>query len=425
MLLPFVLSLCGGIVSQGETHLVDYTYDQYVLNFSRNYDISRKSVFEANLKAIRTHNANPLKLWFMSINEFADLTAEEFAESHLGAFPSNTESGWQHVFSAQQVDLPDSMDWRDQPGVITDIKNQGSHCGSCWAVTVAESLESHYAIATGEAAPVLSAQQVTSCTPNPHHCGGTGGCDGNTQTNGFNYTATVGLTDEFTYPYIGTTSSCNATEIKPCVKNDGYVHLKRNDYTSLITALATIGPMSITLAAKGIQHYGGGIIDTCDCDVNHAVQLVGYGADGSLDYWLVRNSWGPFWGEQGYFKLQRFGAGKEPSCIDSKPQDGVACEGDTTPKTYYGLCGMLSDSSYPTALRKLADCAPAPSPAPRICDFTDCTDCSPWCVKYGPSHAQGSSCKPHPSKGEKSTDYPHCKCWNGAACHGHNASIQV
>merc|ERR1712217_929618 len=86
------------------------------------------------------------------------------------------------------------------------VKKQGA-CGSCWAFSATETLESHYAISTGEAAPVLSPQQIVSCAPNPDHCGGTGGCAGSTQPLAFNYTETAGLTTEANYPYQGTTGT--------------------------------------------------------------------------------------------------------------------------------------------------------------------------------------------------------------------------
>merc|ERR1712147_229566 len=107
------------------------------------------------------------------------------------------------------------------------------------------------------------------------------------------------------------------------------------------------------------QFYGGGVLSNCnDYVMDHAVQLVGYGTDSGKDYWLVRNSWGN-WGESGYIRMQRYGEGKEPCGTDSRPQDGDACDGDTSPRTYCGECGILSSSSYPTGFTSVK---PAPSP---------------------------------------------------------------
>jgi len=258
-------------------------------------------------------------------------------------------------FSATSTEgLPDSVDWRTKSGVVTPVKDQGG-CGSCWAFSTVETLESHLAIATGSPAPKLSAQQIVSCAPNPDQCGGTGGCQGSIQTLGFNYTSTAGITTEADYPYSGRTGTCQQSKIKAVAKNDGFIKLKVNDYASLASAVATKGPVAISLAAGsfGWQLYGGGILTSCDCDMDHAVQLVGYGTDSGKGYWLVRNSWGGGWGESGYIRIQRFGEGKEPTCTDKTPGDGEACKGDTKPRTYGGLCGIMGSSSYPTGMKKV------------------------------------------------------------------------
>merc|ERR1712196_566666 len=133
----------------------------------------------------------------------------------------------------------------------------------------------------------------------------------------------------------------------PVVSNKGFVALKQNDYNALMTAGAA-GPTAISVAAGGLgwQFYSGGVFTGglfgCGFAVDHAVQLVGYGVDDSVMYWLVRNSWGSGWGEAGYIRMKRFGEGEEP-CGDSEGQH------------YCGLCGILSDSSYPTGVGKPAE----------------------------------------------------------------------
>merc|ERR1712187_835811 len=230
--------------------------------------------------------------------------------------------------------------------------NQGA-CGGCWAFSAAETLESHLAIATGKPAPTLSTQQLISCTPNPKHCGGTGGCDGATQPLAFNYTESAGITTAEAYPFEGGTGTCEPSKIKPVAKVAGFALLPQNNYTALMNAVATKGPIAISVAAGGLgwQLYGGGIMKSGPFnkgfDIDHAVQLVGYGEENGIMYWIVRNSWGR-WGESGYIRIQRFGEGKEPCGMDNKPQEGMACKGDDAPVEYCGLCGILAQSSYPT-----------------------------------------------------------------------------
>jgi cathepsin L len=250
--------------------------------------------------------------------------------------------------------VADRLDWREKDGIVTPVKDQGG-CGSCWAFSATETFESHLAIATGTKAPQLSPQQIVSCAPNPKHCGGTGGCQGSTQPLAFQYTEGAGLTTEANYRYAGRTGTCQTSKIKPVAFNGGLTQLQVNNYTQLMQAVQ-IGPIAISLDAGGFltnQAYGGGVV-TCgnDWDMDHAVQLVGYGTDGGKDYWLVRNSWGSGWGESGYIRLERFGEGKEPCGMDKTPQDGDACQGDTKARKYCGSCGILSASSYPTGMRK-------------------------------------------------------------------------
>lgn len=348
----------------GERDWSKYTYEQYAIDFnkvdSNGISNERKSIFNFNLRLILEHNAKEEKTWHAGPNEFTDWTNQEFRAFRTGSRPDlrAIRLGVEHV--APNGPLPDSMDWRTKSTpsggqVVTPVKNQGG-CGSCWAFSATETLESHYSIATGEAAPVLSPQQIVSCSPNPDHCGGTGGCSGSTQPLAFNYTETAGITTETNYPYRGSTGTCQTAKIKPVAQNTGYVQLPTNNYTDLITAVATKGPIAISVAAGGIgwQLYFGGIMSgSNNFDMDHAVQLVGYGTENGKDYWLVRNSWGG-WGEKGYIRLQRFGEGKEPCGTDKTPQDGDACAGDTKPRTYCGECGILSSSSYPTGVKKAA-----------------------------------------------------------------------
>lgn len=350
-----------------------YTYSQYTKDFqSKGFSATfnsnaREEVFNQNLKLINTHNSNAEKTWFATVNQFTDLTNEEYRQVIKGSRPDHGLFGGpaqMHVNTGKAV--ADSKDWRDA-GVVTPAKDQGG-CGSCWAFSAAETFESHLAIATSESVQDLSAQQIVSCAPNPNKCGGSGGCDGSTQPLAFDYTKTAGLSTTASYRYAGSTGTCDQSKIAPVgFNNGGHAVLPLNNYTALLDAAANVGPVAISIAAGGstFQFYGGGVMKNCnDFVMDHAVQLVGYGTDGSDDYWLVRNSWGGSWGESGYIRMKRYGEGKEPCGVDSKPQDGDACEGDTAPRTYCGECGILSASSYPTGMSKTQGPTPPTPPPP-------------------------------------------------------------
>merc|ERR1719376_391878 len=131
----------------------------------------RKSVFRANLRKIAAHNEREeqgLETWRMAVTEFADLTEEEFTQQMLGGYVRTPQSLGGHAKREAATDLPASVDWREK-GVVTDAKNQGS-CGSCWAFATVENIESYAAI-NNVTLTKLSTQEVTTCTPNPMHCG--------------------------------------------------------------------------------------------------------------------------------------------------------------------------------------------------------------------------------------------------------------
>jgi cathepsin L len=355
----------------GEREFSAYTWEHYKAEFGKTGGDDRRAVFEENLRQIVEHNSQESKEWFATVNKFSDYTREEFSIFVKGRKADKVQfGGVEQMYTPRSADVPDSIDWRQHDGVVTDVKDQGG-CGSCWAFSAAETLESHLAIATGEAAPKLSPQQIVSCSPNPDHCGGSGGCDGSTQPLAFDYTKTAGITTEESYPYTQQTGTCETSKINPVAYNSGYTVLPTNNYPALVSAAGQEGPIAVSIAASGFafQFYGGGILSNCnDFVMDHAVQLTGYGADGDNMYWTVRNSWGSSWGESGYIRFKRYGEGSEPCGTDSSPQDGDACEGDTTPRTYCGECGVLSSSSFPTGMSKTpgppSPTPPTPSPPP-------------------------------------------------------------
>ena len=290
--------------------------------------------------------------WYAGVNEFVDRTEEEMSMLRGRHVYAPNVPTFSNTISIDN--LPSSVDWRDK-GVVTPPKNQGG-CGSCWAFSTTETVESHVAIATGTL-PILSPQELVSCMANPNKCGGTGGCEGATAVLGFGYVTEYGLSSESDYPYAGRDERCSKPS-SPTAKVNGTVKLTTNDASALMQAVATVGPVSISVAADTWGFYSGGVFDGsmgsgCDVDIDHAVQLVGYGKDSKSGkyYWLVRNSWGADWGEKGYIRVLRT-PGNEPCDYDTSPLDGNC--GESGPckcpdkVQYCGTCGILSESSYPT-----------------------------------------------------------------------------
>jgi len=249
--------------------------------------------------------------------------------------------------------LPRHIDWRDK-GIVSPVKDQGK-CGSCWTFGTAVTIESYWALATGQLVS-LSEQQILDCTPNPNQCGGTGGCEGGTAELAYETLIQIGgLSSEWTYPYrsyFGDDFACSFDKSKtpPQAMLTSYTTLPSNVYAPLLNAVATVGPIAISVDASAWSDYESGVFNGCNQtnpDINHAVQLVGYGTDPQYgDYWIVRNSWSPVWGDEGYLKIMRT---SQIQCgTDLNPSDGTGCSGGPPTVTVCGTCGILYDSSYPT-----------------------------------------------------------------------------
>jgi len=316
----------------------------------------RFNVFAENVKEINQHNKAGHS-YQKGINQFSDLTAAEFKANHLGGYkrlPSPPTVSSAPDSNPAIKDLPASVDWREK-GAITAVKNQGQ-CGSCWAFATTEIIESYAFITTGEL-PTLSTQQVTSCTPNPLACGGTGGCMGSIPQLAYTYVQLFGHSTEMDYPYVSgqsmDTEDClfDMENTSPAIGITGYNTII-NDQAATMNHLANVGPLAVSVDASLWHSYRGGVFAGCSFNqnigLNHVVQLAGYGTDAADgDYWLVRNSWGSSWGEAGYIRLQRQ---TEAQCgVDSTPLDGTACVGGMGSDEQYvcGQCGVLFDVSYP------------------------------------------------------------------------------
>ncbi|GMH85673.1 hypothetical protein TL16_g10305 [Triparma laevis f. inornata] len=332
--------------------LETYTFEQYLVDFNKQYPVSglasRRSLFDKQLQSVRQHNAGT-STYKQGVNKFTDMTPSEF-QMHKGAKRSarpmsiNEISHNELLQTIKAGDYADEIDWRKE-GVTTPVKNQGG-CGSCWAFSGTEVLETHVAIQTGKLIE-MAPQEFVSCMPNPDECGGTGGCEGATQWLLFDYAAQNGMTTEESYPYTARDSQCKTPE--PVANITGYVRLPTNDYDALMAA-TQLSSVAITVSASWGAYESGVFndVDACGFELDHGVVVEGYGTDSTSgeEYWLVRNSWGTSWGEDGYIRLLR--NGEDTVGTDTNPADGVACKPYPETQEVKGICGMLSDSSYAT-----------------------------------------------------------------------------
>ncbi|GMH53585.1 hypothetical protein TrST_g6847 [Triparma strigata] len=332
-----------------------YNYEEYVETFKKKASSSSRQLFEMRLGEALAHNSQePKPSYLKGINEFSDIETPPMGRKVTPGLKGKNNAGSYKPQMAFE-DLPTTVDWRDA-GVVSPVKNQGG-CGSCYAFATTATVESHIALSTGLLFD-LSPQQVVACAPNDDHCGGFGGCMGSIPELVYDYLIEAGgYAEEWSFPYVSYDGQTNGT----CKSGDdllvkagitGYVKLEPNNAQDVMTALAEIGPLAVNVDASNWHNYESGVFiyeSYDDMDLNHVVVLVGYGTDEDtgLDYWLVRNSWSPTFGEAGYIRLLRDPVDDTPCGVDNSPQDGTGCDGEGT-QYPCGSCGVVFDVSYPT-----------------------------------------------------------------------------
>jgi C1A family cysteine protease len=258
----------------------------------------RMAVFADNLDRINEQNKQHILIGgeaVFGVTQFSDLTPAEFKAMYLTYRPSNSTQARVQI----QLDgaPATTVDWRTK-GAVTDVKDQGQ-CGSCWAFSATEAIESYSFLSSGKLVS-LSPQQITSCDKVD------GGCNGGNTETAYGYVHKAGgIETSADYPYTsggGSTGTCKFDASKIAVKIAGYKSVARGE-DNLKTALNN-GPVSVCLAADAFQSYRSGILKSCPGQVDHCVQAVGYDDSNSPPYWIVRNSWAKSWGEQGYIRVE-------------------------------------------------------------------------------------------------------------------------
>jgi len=212
---------------------------------------------------------------------------------------------------AASLPAPDTttgvVDWTGK--YTTPVKDQG-YCGSCWAFSATEQIESD-TIRTLGVTYQLSPEQLTQCDSTSQ------GCNGGWTEHAYNYVKKAGgIETDAVYPYSsyqGTTGSCSANSAKFVIGVSGYTTVSGE--SNMASYVQTKGPLSVCLDANNFNSYTGGIMTTCGKSVDHCVQAVGVDAS-SAGYWKVRNSWGTGWGEAGFIRLAY---GKNTCAITSDP----------------------------------------------------------------------------------------------------------
>lgn len=263
----------------------------------------RFSIWKANDITIKLHNDAEEHTYTLGHNQFSDLTTEEFEYLHLRGY--DQKPGLLNMFqnrmywSSDNESVPDAIDWREH-NIVGAVRNQG-HCGSCWAHAAVETVESIRARQTGFITP-LSVQQLVSCDTLDS------GCSGGLPNNAYRYIQQMGLQSEESYPYTSGEDNNNGLcrDASPLALSRGWVtgfkDIARRDEDALREVVSN-HPVSVAVDATKWQFYKSGVFNhnNCGTELNHAVQIVGYNKDGK--YYIVRNSWGTSYGEDGYIRV--------------------------------------------------------------------------------------------------------------------------
>jgi len=347
---------------------------------TQEYDM-RNDLFQASLAAVETQNSKPNQLWKATINHLSDRTPTEMQALNVwrggvtrpgfrspAALVDVTSFLQQRNATTGVTDLPEGKDYAH---LWTAQKKQihSQTCGNCWAAATASLLEAHAEIHMKEQRH-FSFQELTQCTENPFNCGGSGGCAGATSELALHQVMVNGIGKQE-----GDAKKCAGTKhivdkqeqgrhemgsgvrlaspeaVGRKIGMVGWERLPENKYEPFLRALVERGPVAVALAPEW-TNYGSGIYDGCskDATISHAVLAMGFGIDKKLDntkYWLIQNSWGSSFGENGLIRLKRSDNEEEYCGKDTQPTLGTACENGPSEVKVCGTCGILYDVTVP------------------------------------------------------------------------------
>nr|XP_018904484.1 PREDICTED: cathepsin L1-like isoform X1 [Bemisia tabaci]XP_018904485.1 PREDICTED: cathepsin L1-like isoform X1 [Bemisia tabaci]XP_018904486.1 PREDICTED: cathepsin L1-like isoform X1 [Bemisia tabaci] len=331
----FFASLCSTVPLKLRN--LETEFMNFKINFNKSYSTVdeeklRMEIFKQNLMKIEEHNERYRRnetTFEMAMNHFGDYMHHEYhkhVHGYLGRDLFRNAVGGQPAVMAilnasvmtsepdapvflppANVKIPDEVDWRVL-GAVTPVKHQG-RCGACWAFSATGALEGQIFRKTGVLTNI-SEQNLIDCSGNY----GNVGCRGGLMTQAFKYVKdNGGVESEAAYPYEGGEKRCRYVRNGSVATDSGYMNIKNEDEEHVKAAVATVGPICSAIDAKydTFHFYSRGVYHEPRCTnnidlLNHGVLIVGYGTDPKKgDYWIIKNSWGPRWGDKGYMRIAR------------------------------------------------------------------------------------------------------------------------
>ncbi|ABM45731.1 viral cathepsin [Spodoptera frugiperda multiple nucleopolyhedrovirus] len=280
-------------------------FEKFIAQYNKQYKSEdekkyRYNIFRHNIESINQKNSRNDSAVY-KINRFADMTKNEIVIRHTGLASGELGANFCEtvvVDGPAQRQRPANFDWRTL-NKVTSVKDQGM-CGACWAFAGLGALESQYAIKYDRLID-LAEQQLVDCDFVDM------GCDGGLIHTAYEQIMRMGgVEQEFDYPYKAERQPCAlkphkfAAGVRNCYR---YVLMNEERLEDL---LRYVGPIAIAVDAVDLTDYYGGIVSFCKNNgLNHAVLLVGYGVENNVPYWIIKNSWGSDYGEDGYVRVRR------------------------------------------------------------------------------------------------------------------------
>ncbi|KAH0790677.1 Clan CA, family C1, cathepsin L-like cysteine peptidase [Histomonas meleagridis] len=283
-----------------ETSFLNWMKENSLCYTGEDY-LKRLGIFITNKRAVQDFNKD--HRFKLKLNQFAALTNSEYQNLIQSKYPFKMPEN--PITESHNSFTPDTLDWRDF-GIVNPIRDFGSACAASWAFSAIASQESAWAKKHGDLYN-LSTSNIIDC------CIYSYGCNGGHPFDAFQYTNDYQSGQfmlESDYPYTGTQETCKFNASKAVTRSKNLVIVNLDDEKDMQSKCAEYGVMcaSIDASSFAFQLYCSGIFDDDRCSkwqTNLAVCVVGYGVDGDVPYWILRNAWGTSWGEDGYMRLRR------------------------------------------------------------------------------------------------------------------------
>jgi len=256
-------------------------------------------------------------------SKFQGMTLAEIRDQYLGV-PLDYELEEHDVVfdyeGSESNDIPVSFNSSEQwPGCIHAIRDQG-HCGSCWAFAASEVLSDRFCIASSrQINVVLSPQDLVSCANLINQ-----GCNGGYPLWSWEFMINKGIVTDSCFPYLsydGKAPKCK--EFTKCHDGQPIKKYKAKNMVGLKNPksiqenILKYGPVEAAFSVyEDFLKYKSGIYKHTSGSLlgGHAVKIIGWGREGTTDFWIVANSWNTTWGENGYFRIAFGQVGIDKNC---------------------------------------------------------------------------------------------------------------